>query len=284
MVYGNSTTEANYEEMNLWYSWVHIRDVLTMRAAHAVQRFELSKYQPKNAVLNRKVLACYEIPDIEYCNAAHLKRLGHWQMMISNSFATGEGNYNEAHWTTVASTADWADYADYAGERGVFTVKMKAKGAVSPADYFTKEKLTALSKLPGFTACHLMEYHAELQMVQPATPPDEPLNFNLVCQISNAYAVAKEWDAFLEANPDVADCFEMAPAIYVPIMNRIRDIDLFKCPEWRAIQALAHLTLNDVEGRRAPLLEDVGVDRSTIVDKKWMEYPDPVLIDSVDKW
>ena len=54
---------------------------------------------------------------------------------------------------------------------------------------------------------------------------DEPLNFNLVCQISNAYAVAKEWDAFLEANPDVADCFEMAPAIYVPIMNRIRDID-----------------------------------------------------------
>ena len=57
---------------------------------------------------------------------------------------------------------------------------------------------------------------------------DEPLNFNLVCQISNAYAVAKEWDAFLEANPDVADCFEMAPAIYVPIMNRIRDIDLFK--------------------------------------------------------
>ncbi len=31
---------------------------------------------------------------------------------------------------------------------------------------------------------------------------DEPLNFNLVCQISNAYAVAKEWDAFLEANPD----------------------------------------------------------------------------------
>ena len=113
---------------------------------------------------------------------------------------------------------------------------------------------------------------------------DEPLNFNLVFQISNAYAVAKEWDAFLEANPDVADCFEMDPAIYVPIMNRIRDIDLFKCPEWHAIQALAHLTLNDVEGRRAPLLEDVGVDRSTIVDKKWMEYPDPVLIDSVDKW
>ena len=161
---------------------------------------------------------------------------------------------------------------------------MKAKKDVSPAAYFTEKKLVELSKLPGFTACHLFEYHKELQMAQPATPPDEPLNFNLVCQISNCYAVSKEWDTFLEANPDVAEDFEMAPAVYVPMMNRIRDIDLFKCPEWRAIQALAHLTLNDLEGRRAPLLEDVGVDRSTIVEKKWLDYPDPVLINSMDKW
>ena len=57
VVYGNSSTEENYEEMNLWYSWVHIRDVLTAKAAFACQRFELSKYQPRMPTLQERFSA-----------------------------------------------------------------------------------------------------------------------------------------------------------------------------------------------------------------------------------
>ena len=66
IVYGNSTDESTNEEMNLWYSWVHIRDVLTHRAALAAQRFELSKWQPRNFCDKHTVLCCYEIMDREY--------------------------------------------------------------------------------------------------------------------------------------------------------------------------------------------------------------------------
>ena len=46
----------------------------------------------------------------------------------------------------------------------------------------------------------------------------------------------------------------MHPAVYEPQMRRLRGIDLFESVERRGIQALAHLTLDDKEGRCNPAL------------------------------
>lgn len=249
VVYGNSTTEENYEEMNLWYSWVHIRDVLTAKAAFAVQRFELSKYQPKNADTARKVLCCYEIHDPDYCQRWHVKDCASWRMRMSKSFC----DYYETMWNPLVDTDYWADYADYTGDKSVMTVKMKAKGDVKVEDYFTLDKLNELKALPGFVALHLYDWTMDDQMPI-NTPPAEPMTHNLVCQISNCYAVVNEWEKFLAANPEVEELFEMHPAVYEPQMRRLRGIDLFDSVERRGIQALAHLTLDDKEGRANPPL------------------------------
>ena len=246
VVYGNSNTEERYEEMNLWYSWVHIRDVLTAKAAFACQRFELAKYQPKNADLRYAVLCCYEIHDWDYCQRWHVKDCASWRMRMSTSFT--EAPYMETMWNPVADTDYWADYADYKGDKAVMTVKLKAKGDVKVEDYFTVEKLNELKALPGFVALHLYDWTKAEQMPI-NTPPAEPMTHNLVCQISNCYAVANEWDKFLAANPEVEENFEMYPAIYEPQMTRLRGVDLFNSVERRGIQALAHLILDDKEGR-----------------------------------
>lgn len=249
VVYGNSSTEENYEEMNLWYSWVHIRDVLTAKAAFACQRFELSKYQPKNADLARKVLCCYEIHDWDYCQRWHVKDTSSWRMRISPAFT----DYYETMWNPVVDTDYWADYADYTGDKAVMTVKMKAIGDVAVEDYFTLEKLNELKALPGFVALHLYNWTMAEQMPI-NTPPAEPMTHNLVCQISNCYAAANEWDKFLAANPELEKNFEFHAAVYQPQMRRLRGVDLFESVERRGIQALAHLILNDAEGRAYPAM------------------------------
>lgn len=245
IVYGNASEESRYEEMNLWYSWVHIRDVMTNSGALAAQRFELSHWQTRNADLSHKVLCCYEILDRDYCNRWHVKDAGTWRMRISSSFGL---DYFETFWNPINKTADWAEFADYRGERAVMTVKMKSKGKMAPEDYFTTEKLKEMNKIPGFEALHLFNWLPEHQMPV-NTPPAEPNTHNLVCQISNCYMVAAEFDKYLDAHPEIEENFELHVAIYEPQMPRVRAVDLFNKIEWRAIQALAHLVQDDVPGR-----------------------------------
>lgn len=247
IVYGNATEESRYEEMNLWYSWVHIRDVLTARAALACQRFELSKWQPRNADLSRSVLCAYEIVDRDYCNRWHVKDPSTWRMRISMSFT----DYWETFWDLICETANWQEYADYRGERALMTIKMRANGEVNPEDYFTLDMLKEIQKLPGVEAAHFYDWKEDQQMPV-NTPPAEPNTHNLVLQISNCYMVANEWNKFLDAHPEIEKNFHMQPAIWEPQMHRIRDVDLFSKPEWRAIQALAHLTLDEGEDRANP--------------------------------
>ena len=66
-------------------------------------------------------------------------------MVFGNS--TEEKNYEEMNL--------WQEFADYAGDKGIFTVKLKAKSDVQVKDYFDFEMLKKLAALPGFTACHL---------------------------------------------------------------------------------------------------------------------------------
>ena len=250
MVYANAANDEKYEEMNLWYTWCHIRDVLTNKAALAVQRFELSKYQPKNADTSHQVLTLYEVTDTEYCNKWHGKDAYTWRMRIACALGP---DFYETQWSPVCSTADWAEYADYKGDRAVFGIKIKNKpGKMDAKDYFTLEKLKEIRSLHGFHALHLFDWNEDIQdHINP--PPTEFADYNLLCQISNCYMVACEWDKYLEAHPEIEENFELYPTIFEPMMHRIRDSELFATPEMRAIQAIAHMIQEDKEGRIVPL-------------------------------
>lgn len=250
MVYANAVNEERYEEMNFWYTWCHISDELTNQAVLAVQRFELSKYQPRRADTSHRVLTLYEVPDNDYCNRWHAKDAFTWRMRISTALG---GDYYETHWSPVRGTADWVEYADYKGERAVLAVKMKAKpGRISPAEYFTLDRLKQMSSMHGFHAAHLFDWSDEKQdHVNP--PPREYADYNLLFQISNCYLAACEWDMYLDLHPEIEESFELFPAIYEPMMPRIRDCDIFTKPEYRALQAIAHMIQEDKAGRIIPI-------------------------------
>jgi len=253
MVYGNAVSEERYEEMNFWYNWCHVSDELTNSACLALQRFELSKYQPRNADTKRRCLTIYEVMDREYCNQWHAKDAFTWRMRIATTLAD---DFYETHWNPLWGTAHWAEYADYRGEKAVFTVKMKARpGKMDPKDYFTVERLKDIRNLPGFHALHFLDWHPEHQM-RHAPPPPEYADYNMVCQISNCYMVANEWDKYLDAHPEIEENFEMFPAIYLPMMPRIRDAQIFDNPEHRALQAIAHMIQLDKENRIYPIVPE----------------------------
>ena len=48
----------------------------------------------------------------------------------------------------------------------------------------------------------------------------------------------------------------MFPAIFEPMMPRIRDVDVYKYPEWRAIRAITSLLQDDHEGRMLPMFTE----------------------------
>lgn len=250
MVYGKPTSEDRYEELNLWYTWEHIGDELINRACLAAQRFELSKYQPRNADTSFPVLCLYEVVDRDYCLRWHMKDARTWRMKISTALSR---EFYETFWNPVAKTSDWAEYADYRGERAVMTVKIKARGDMDPRDYFTVEKLRELRRIPGMQTLHFFDWLPEHQM---ANSPKEYCDYNLVCQISNCYMVAAEWDKYLDAHPEMEEKFEMFPAIFEPMMPRIRDVDVYKYPEWRAIRAITSLLQDDHEGRMLPMFTE----------------------------
>lgn len=253
MVYGNAVSEEKYEEMNFWYTWCHVSDELTNSACLACQRFELSKYQPRNADTLRKVLTIYEVMDRDYCNRWHAKDAFTWRMRIA---VTLSDDYYETHWNPLWGTSHWAEYADYRGDKAVFSIKLKAKPErMDPRDYFTVDKLKEIRCLPGFHALHFFDWHPEHQM--PAnTPPPEYADYNLVCQISNCYMVANEWNKYLDEHPEIEESFEMFPAIFEPMMPRIRDVDIHEKPEYRALQAIAHMIQEDKDGRILPIIPE----------------------------
>ncbi len=187
MVYGKPATDERYEELNLWYTWEHIGDELMNRACLVVQRFELSRYQPRNADTNFPVLCLYEVVDRDYCIRWHLKDARTWRMKISTALSR---EFYETFWNPVCKTSDWAEYADYRGEKAVLTIKLKAKpGKMEPKDYFTKEKLKELRCLPGFQALHLFDWHPEHQM--PTTPP--PLRNTVITTWCARSPIATWW-------------------------------------------------------------------------------------------
>ncbi|MCL2146496.1 MAG: hypothetical protein FWH52_01690 [Synergistaceae bacterium] len=240
IIYSNPTEESREDEFNNWYTWVHIRDVMSLEGSIAVQRFELDSHQPENPFTTCKYLALYEIASKDACSQGHADRLLTWRMRVSTAFDFP--SHIEGYWDPVHSTADFAEYADYKGDKAVLIVRIKAKGSEKVEDILAIDTLNKIAGLPGFVAAHLNIY-AKDQMATTLANPPEPMSHTLVCQLSDSAAASAAWDGYLNNHPAIWKGLKFESAMYKPVIDRFKACDRIKSPEWRAISFLSHAIL-----------------------------------------
>lgn len=236
----NAVSPDREEEMNNWYTWVHIRDVMSMDGSSiAVQRFELDTSQPENADLSRKFLALYEVADKAICSDRHMTWQQTLKLEISSSFDLR--TFSEAYWDPTYGTAAFSAYADYAGDKSVLMVRLDGKERVEAM--LTLESLEELAALPGIKAAHLFCYGAD-QMPTSAAGT-ETMSHMLVAQLDDSACAAASWNAF--AAEKQLSTLQAKPVIYRPIIDRFHADERIKSPEWRAITYLSHAILGTSE-------------------------------------
>ena len=236
LTFCNATEQAREEEMNNWYTWVHIRDVMSMDGSSlAVQRFETSSAQPAGADLRRKYLALYEVGDKELCTKRHMEWAGTTNLEVSTAFDLK--SFAEAYWDPIYSTADYASYADCVGDRTVLLVRID--GGEKTELQLSHTLLEELAARPGFKAVHLARYGVD-QMPTSAAKT-ESVSHMLVAQLSDSFLAARSWDEFVKDKE--IDSLQLQPVIYRPIIDRFGADDRIKSPEWRALTFLSHAIL-----------------------------------------
>ncbi len=246
VVSSNPVDPSREEEMNNWYSWVHIRDVTLLKGTVAVQRFVLDDIQPAGASFDHKYLSVYEIDDKEACTKGHHEKMCTWEMEISSAFDVP--SHREAYWDPCYGTADFAEYADSKGDRSVLVSRVIAAGAATVEELLSKEVLKEMSELPGFLAVHLLEYGTDQQM----TAHPDPKSHVLIAQLHNSALAAASWDAFMAERGALIQGLETETALYTPVIDRLRAGDRVKSAEWRAITFLSHAILGPINGKYGP--------------------------------
>jgi hypothetical protein len=236
LTFCNSTEPDREEEMNNWYSWVHIRDVLSMKdSVSAVQRFETASVQPSGADLRRKYLTLYEVADKALCTRTHMEWTGSVKLEISTAFDLK--TFAEAYWDPAYGTADFASYADCVGDKTVLTARLnggeKVESLLPPA------VLKELAGMAGFKAVHLTRYGKD-QMPTSAAKTESDSHM-LIAQLTDVCSAARSWDDFAKAKGLAA--VQAQPVIFKPIIDRFGAEARVITPEWRAITFLSHAIL-----------------------------------------
>jgi hypothetical protein len=236
LTFCNATEPDREEEMNNWYTWVHIRDVMSMEnSTVAVQRFEVASIQPTGADLRRKYLTLYEVADKALCTKKHLEWTGTLKLEISTAFDIR--TFAEAYWDPVYGTAEFASYADCIGDKTVLTARMdggeKVESLLPPA------RLKELAGMAGFKAVYLTRYGKD-QMPTSAAKT-ESVSHMLIAQLTDSSVAAQSWNDFAAAKGLAA--LQTQPVIFKPIINRFNAAERAKTPEWRALTFLSHAIL-----------------------------------------
>jgi hypothetical protein len=231
----NAAAPDREEEMNNWYTWVHIRDVMFMGGSMAVQRFELADAQPKNPDIRRKYLTLYEVVDKELCTKMHMEWTKARKLDVSSSFDLT--TFAEAYWDPVCGTAPFSAYADYSGDKSVLIVRMDGDKVEK---ILTKALLTELAAKPGVKSVNLLHYGKD-QMPTSAAKTETVSNM-LVAQLDSSHLAAQSWDDFAKEKKLAA--LQPQPIIYRPIIDRFVAGEAIKSPEWRAISYLSHAILD----------------------------------------
>ena len=205
------------DEMNEWYTWVHVRDVMKLPGSIAVQRWALAALQPRGAK-PFKYLALYELSDQDACTKGHAAKVFTPEMPISSAFDFN--SFHEAYYDPV-DNGSTAEFAAPAGEAPVLFARMNAVEGEAGAleTFFTGGALSQIACLPGVRAAHLFRYGHD-QIFAGASP----YSHVLVGQLCAVHAAVPAWDAFVSGlssaqQPVAWDRAEIA--VYEPIMPRL---------------------------------------------------------------
>lgn len=233
-VHLNPANEEREEEFNLWYSYVHIRDVMGLPGHISAQRFNRCEYQPKVYDDTFKYYTFYELTDKNESTVSHQTCQMTWKMLISTAF--GFSNYKESYWDLVHSSAPYPTFADHGSTNYNLIALIQPKEGADVEAIFTQELIEELSRQDGVYAANFYRFGTD-QMPKKSAKP-EPCTHQLVLQLKDARRGCASWDAFLEAHPELANV-SMAVTNYESMAPRLTE--QWPTPQDRAISALAHL-------------------------------------------
>jgi hypothetical protein len=231
--------DNRHDEFNDWYSHIHIRDVMRLPAAIAVQRFVLSADQlPADGAVERaqtQYLAIYESYDLEKNSYGH-RHVFTPAMIVSDSIDLDHEGY---YFNPLASRQNEPDGL-LSGDVLIEQLAPSVADASFVADY-AERRMAAMVALPGVKAGMLTRV-AQHQMVpsRPARPYVGIYRLN-----DRRAALAAVVAAGLNHPPASArgsiimSCFE-------PLFDRLTaDEVLHPTPEGAAAEAAARAAIGD---------------------------------------
>lgn len=235
-VFMNAVSDEREEEYSNWYNYVHLRDVLGIPgAAIACQRFEQSKYQPKNYDPTFKFYTLYEVRSKELFTKGHMDTKLTWKCLISS--AMDFSNYKESYWDNIYGSTPYASYAEFTSDNTVLIVQIGEKEGISVEEVFTSEAICELGRMNGVYAANL--YHISEHQMPKQTAAVEKYTHQLVIQLQDARDGIASWESFSEKYYDAAEA-DICVCNYDSVMPRLKACDRFATTQDRALSALYH--------------------------------------------
>lgn len=244
MVVGCDPAHDRADELNDWYSWVHIRDVMRLPGSLSAQRFVLSPVQPASNPAGPpfSFLALYEIADKAACNRGHIDHCFTDSMPISTAFDFEA--FHEAYFDPLAGPGD--RLAPTSAEQPVMLIAAMAKSGCEGRfeDALTKGGLSGLAGLPGFASAAAFRFGSAQMMDLP--PRSSHI---VVCHLSDLSLAVACWDRFIADRPsswNLIDPASLRADVFLPLMRRLEaGTVLSESAEEREIAAQARAALGD---------------------------------------
>lgn len=244
--FGMPEEESRYEELNNWYTWVHMYDAMETGsgAMIACQRFELADedIQPSDADTDYPFLALYELKN-RAAMAKDRPLLFTWKLPVSTSYY----KFMEMYWNIVYGSADFAEYAGAPGEQAVLTVRVKAEPGESVTDILTKERIAELGEMSGNHCAILFACGEDPEIIGEY----DGSTHLIICRVKNTIRAAASWDRFAEKY-GLREKLVTRSGMFVPVMDRIFTDDYKKTSERRAIAQLSKMILRATDTEKKP--------------------------------
>lgn len=213
-------------EMNDWYTWVHIRDVMRLPGSISVQRFSRGSVQPARANCFGghawDYLTLYEVGDRQACTKGHQNDLFTDRMPISSAFDME--TFYEGYFDPLP-TGD-----AFSNETADAPVLLVAFDTVERSDGPTATNALAarLANLPGLRGAHAFAFSSE-QMLS-LTPPNRNV---LVCHLADISLAVAAWDRLVPELPAMVPGLAietLSASVYMPLMRRLPASHVLSAP------------------------------------------------------
>ncbi|SCW38219.1 hypothetical protein SAMN02927924_00324 [Sphingobium faniae] len=246
MVVGCDPLPDRVDELNRWYSWVHIRDVMRLPGSLSAQRFALSPVQPAtdSGTQPFTYLTLYEIADKTACNKGHFDDCFTDRMPISTAFDFQA--FHEAYFDPLPGAGERLD--PRTAEQPVMLITLAASDANSLAfeQILAAGGLQDIAELPGFAATTAFRFGTDQMMALPARH-----SHLILCHLSDLSLAIACWNRFagdLPSTWQAVDKARLRGEAYLPLMPRLQAQDVLSEPEHvRSIAAQERASVgNDV--------------------------------------